>query len=84
VIRVLDDKRDGLKEYLNGKGIATGLHYPSPIHLQQAYAHLGYREGDFPVAERFAREILSLPMFAEISDEQIDYVANNIRSYFRD
>ncbi|HET7873854.1 MAG TPA: DegT/DnrJ/EryC1/StrS family aminotransferase, partial [Terriglobales bacterium] len=52
----------------------TGLHYPVPLHLQQAYAHLGHKPGDFPVAESLAQRILSLPMFPTITQEQIEYV----------
>ena len=55
-------------------GIATGLHYPIPVHLQAAYADLGHKPGDFPVCEQVASQGLSLPMFAELSDEQIGYV----------
>ena len=60
---------------LQERGIATGVHYPTPIHLQPAYAHLGYERGDFPVAERHASHMLSLPMFPELSAEQIASVA---------
>jgi dTDP-4-amino-4,6-dideoxygalactose transaminase len=64
------DRRDDVLAKLNQKGIGAGIHYPVPVHLQGAYAHLGHRKGDFPVAERAAERILSLPMFAEISPEQ--------------
>jgi dTDP-4-amino-4,6-dideoxygalactose transaminase len=64
------DRRDDVLATLNQKGIGAGIHYPVPVHLQGAYAHLGHRKGDFPVAERAAERILSLPMFAEISPEQ--------------
>jgi len=67
--------RDALQDYLNARGVATGLHYPTPIHLQDGYRFLGYQEGDFRVAEQAAKEILSLPMYAELTDEQVDYVA---------
>ena len=78
---ILVDKREKLQEFLNSKGIATGLHYPLPLHLQQAYAHLGYKEGDFPVTEEVASRLLSLPMFPELAKEQIEYVAQSIKEF---
>jgi dTDP-4-amino-4,6-dideoxygalactose transaminase len=73
VVRVKD--RDTLGEALRERGIASGIHYPGPLHLQPAYEYLGHRRGDFPVGERCADEIISLPMFAELSDEMVDEVA---------
>jgi len=67
-------RRNLLQEALQQKGIQTGLHYPIPVHLQKAWAELGHRKGDFPVSERIADEELSLPMFPELTDEQIDTV----------
>jgi dTDP-4-amino-4,6-dideoxygalactose transaminase len=66
VIRVED--RDGFMAKLAAHNIGTGVHYPIPLHLQKAYSHLGVREGDFPVSERLAREIVSLPMFPTLTD----------------
>ena len=77
-------ERDGLRAYLGERGIATGIHYPIPIHLQPAYVELGYRAGDFPVSEAAAEEMLSLPMYAELQDEQIDYVADAVRAFVGD
>lgn len=79
VIRMAD--RDALMEELKGKGIASGLHYPIPIHLQPAYAELGYRRGDFPVTEAYAEEIVSLPIFPELDDEKVAYVAEAVRAF---
>jgi len=76
-------ERDKLQEYLKENGIGTGLHYPIPLHLQRAYAHLGYKKGDFPVAERLADEILSLPIYPELSEEQIEYVCQKIKDFYR-
>jgi len=76
------ERRDSLQNFLKENGIATGLHYPIPLHLTQAYADLGYTRGDFPAAEMLAEEILSLPMYAELSCEQIDYVCNKIKEFF--
>jgi dTDP-4-amino-4,6-dideoxygalactose transaminase len=73
VIRVAD--REGLMAHLKDAGIGTGIHYPIPLHLQKAYASLGYRNGDFPVTERAAREIVSLPMFPQLKAEQCATVA---------
>lgn len=74
-------ERDRLKSFLDERGVRTGIHYPLPIHLQPAYASLGYRPGSFPVTERLANEILSLPMYAELTGEQIDRVAATIREF---
>ncbi len=76
--------RDALRERLDAREIQTGIHYPIPIHLQRAYEDLGYREGDFPEAERLAKRMLSLPMFPELRSEQIERVAEEIKEFFAD
>src|SRR5947209_18456045 len=68
-------ERDEVRRYLEEKGIGCGVHYPIPIHLQEACRGLGYKEGAFPVAEDLAEEFLSLPMFPELTEEQIEHVA---------
>ncbi|MBL7196445.1 MAG: aminotransferase class I/II-fold pyridoxal phosphate-dependent enzyme [Desulfobacterales bacterium] len=75
------DKRDDLKAYLEANGISTGLHYPVPLHMQPAYAFLGYKEGDFPVAETAAKRILSLPMYPELAEAQIRYICDKIKEF---
>ena len=72
------DRRDALQESLKGREIQTGIHYPVPIHLQEACAGLGYKKGDFPVTERAAARILSLPMYPELNAEQIDTVVDAV------
>ncbi|PWK76881.1 DegT/DnrJ/EryC1/StrS family aminotransferase [Aminobacter sp. AP02] len=74
VYAVRSHDRDGLERSLQEVGIQTGLHYPVPVHLQQAHEDLGYRKGDFPVSETAAREVLSLPMFPELTPAQIEQV----------
>jgi dTDP-4-amino-4,6-dideoxygalactose transaminase len=76
VVRV--SKRDELQQYLSERKIGTALHYPIPLHLQPAFIHLGYREGDLPVTERLTSEILSLPMFPQIRPEQLEQVVEAI------
>jgi dTDP-4-amino-4,6-dideoxygalactose transaminase len=71
-------ERDAIRDRLAQEGIATGIHYPVPVHLQPAYSNLGYRPGDLPAAERFARETLSLPMFPELTSAQIDGVCRAV------
>ena len=75
------DARDELQRYLSAAGVHTGIHYPVPVHLQPAYASLGHKEGDFPNAESQARRVLSLPMFAELNEYQIKYVADALADF---
>ena len=82
-IRVGGGRRDDLRKYLGERGIGTQIHYPVPIHLQQSAEFLGYRKGDMPVTERVASEVLSLPMFAELTDGQLERVADSVRSFMK-
>lgn len=75
------DNRDDLQEYLNKKGIETSVHYPIPIHLQEAYNELGKKKGSYVIAEDYSEKILSLPIWYGISDEQILYVCNAINEW---
>ncbi|RLI96892.1 MAG: erythromycin biosynthesis sensory transduction protein eryC1, partial [Candidatus Aenigmatarchaeota archaeon] len=77
VVRVKE--RDRVIEDLRKKGIFAGIHYPIPIHLQEAYSDLGYKEGSFPVTEKAANEVLSLPMFPELSEKEIEFVSDALR-----
>jgi dTDP-4-amino-4,6-dideoxygalactose transaminase len=76
-------QRDALQAYLKEKGVFTGIHYPIPIHLQKATASLGYHPGDLPVTEQVVQEILSLPMYAELEEYEIEYVCNCIQHFFQ-
>jgi dTDP-4-amino-4,6-dideoxygalactose transaminase len=82
VYAVLCDRRDALQQHLNDRGVSTIIYYPLPLHLQKVYADLGYREGDFPVAEATAKRILPLPIYPELMDEQVDYVVGAVREFF--
>lgn len=77
-------KRDEMKDFLKSKGILTGIHYPTPLHLLNAYKYLRHRKGDFPVAEKCATEFLSLPMFPELEKEQIEFVSNMVQQLHED
>jgi len=74
--------RDDLINTLAKQDIACGIHYPIPLHLQEAYRRLGYKKGDFPIAEKSAAEFVSLPMFPELTKEQIEYIAEEINKFF--
>jgi dTDP-4-amino-4,6-dideoxygalactose transaminase len=85
VIQVRDggsDQRDKLAKFLHENGVSTGLHYPIPLHLQKCFSGLRYKKGDFPVTERLAECGLSLPMYPEMTDEQIEYVSEKIKTFF--
>ncbi len=73
--------RDGLQKYLAEKGIGTLIHYPVPAHLQRAYSYRGYKTGDLPATEQLVKRILSLPMYPELTDEQVGYVIKEVRNY---
>ncbi len=75
-------RRNVLQMYLGEKKIGTGLHYPTPLHLQKAYSMNGYQSGMFPVSEKTASEILSLPMYPELTKEQISYVVDTVSSFY--
>lgn len=75
-------RRDELKKYLDANGVGCALHYPLPLHLQKCYASLGHKAGDFPVAEKAASECLSLPIYAELTDAQIQRVAQVVKEFF--
>jgi dTDP-4-amino-4,6-dideoxygalactose transaminase len=81
VIRV--PKRDELREFLTQEGIGTDVYYPLPLHLQECYRDLGYKEGDFPHAEKAARDTLALPIYPELTREQQNYVVTKIAEFFR-
>jgi dTDP-4-amino-4,6-dideoxygalactose transaminase len=75
------NQREDLKNFLRAKGVPTEIYYPLSLHLQAAFARLGYRQGDFPVAERASREVLSLPVYPELSNEQQDQVIDSIAEF---
>jgi len=75
-IRVKD--RDKVQAKLKEAGIPTAVHYPMPLHLQECFAYLGYKEGDFPISEIISNEIMSLPMNPYLSDDEISYIATTL------
>jgi dTDP-4-amino-4,6-dideoxygalactose transaminase len=79
VVRVAD--REALQAHLAEAGIGTGIHYPIPLHLQKAYQHLNYEKGDFPVTERVAMEIVSLPMYPQMKQEQLALVTTSVKEF---
>ena len=83
VYTIRTDRRDALARYLAAQGVETRVHYPVPLHLQTAYKDLGYSVGDFPHAEQLAGETLSLPLFAELRDEEIRTITSHIRDFFQ-
>ena len=80
---VRNPRREELKKHLEANGVGCALHYPLPLHLQKCYAELGHKEGSFPVSEKAARECLSLPIYPELTDAQIQRVADVIKDFFK-
>ena len=76
-------QRDELRNFLKEKGVGSEVYYPLPMHLQNCYQDLGYRKGSFPVSERAAEEVLSLPIFAELTEDQQAYVVRMIGEFYR-
>jgi len=80
---ILVKNRDALIAHLDKQGISCGIHYPVPVHLTEAYRFLDYKQGDFPVAERCADQLVSLPMYPELNRDQIKYVVDSIAEFYR-
>ncbi|UCD72017.1 MAG: DegT/DnrJ/EryC1/StrS family aminotransferase, partial [Syntrophobacterales bacterium] len=80
IIRV--PQRDRLREFLHAKGVGTEVYYPIPLHLQKCFKYLGYKEGDLPESEKAAKETLALPIYPELSQEQQEYVIEQIRNFY--
>jgi dTDP-4-amino-4,6-dideoxygalactose transaminase len=81
VYAVRTSRRDELQEFLAGRGVPTIIYYPLPLHLQKVYADLGHRMGDFPIAETVSKTILPLPIYPELTDDQVDYVIETVRQF---
>lgn len=76
------ERRDALQEFLRGRGIGNSVYYPLPLHLQPCFSYLGYHEGDFPESERAAKEVISLPVYPELTDSQRDEVITAVRAFY--
>ena len=83
VFSVLAERRDDLAKHLAANGIGYSIYYPIPLHLQKCFAYLGHKPGDFPVAERVCGEIIALPMFPELTDDEVDHVCDVIAAFYR-
>jgi dTDP-4-amino-4,6-dideoxygalactose transaminase len=81
-IRITSGRRDALQAHLKAKGIGTSIYYPLPLHLQPCFSYLGYKEGQLPEAERASREVLSLPVYPELTRAQLDEVVAAVREFF--
>lgn len=83
VYNILVDKRDELAKFLSENGIGYSIYYPLPLHLQKCFSYLGYKKGDFPAAERISNEIIALPMYPELTDDEVDYMCDVIEKFYR-
>ena len=83
VFCIKTEKRDTLEEYLKSKEIGTSVYYPVPLHLQKCFEYLKYKKGDFPVAEKLCERVLALPMFPELTEDEVSFVCECIKEFFR-
>ncbi|MCL2762557.1 MAG: DegT/DnrJ/EryC1/StrS family aminotransferase [Treponema sp.] len=77
------EKRDELELYLKEKGIGTSIYYPVPLHLQKCFEYLGYQKGDFPIAEKLCKTVLALPMFPELTEDEVSFVCESIKAFYQ-
>ncbi len=82
IYAILCENRDALKKFLEREGILTVVHYPKPIHLQDPYLRLGFKLEDFPITEDFSKKTLSLPMFPELANEEIEYISSKVHEFY--
>ena len=83
VFNILSDKRDELAEYLKKNEVQFSIYYPIPLHLQNCFSYLGHKKGDFPIAEKVCDKILALPIYPEITEEEVDFVCETIRNFYK-
>jgi dTDP-4-amino-4,6-dideoxygalactose transaminase len=81
-IRIKQNNRNKLQKYLSEHGISTEIYYPLSLHLQKAYKYFGYKKGSCPIAEQFQNEVLSLPIYPELTEKQVTYVCKHLTNYF--
>ena len=79
----ISERRDALQSYLKEQGIPAMIYYPKPLHIQPAYSYLGFKAGDFPVAESCSKQVLSLPMHTEMDQDQMDFICETINAFFQ-
>lgn len=83
VFSILAENRDGLAEYMKKNEVQYSIYYPMPLHMQKCFSYLGYKEGDFPVSEKVSKEILSLPIYPEITEDEVDFVCETIKGFYK-
>jgi dTDP-4-amino-4,6-dideoxygalactose transaminase len=83
VFNIQAEKRDALEAHLKEKGVGTSVYYPIPLHLQKCFEYLGHKKGDFPVAERLCKSVLALPLFPELTEDEINYVCESVKEFYR-
>lgn len=83
VFNIIAENRDELVQYLSNNGVGYSIYYPKPLHMQKAFSYLGYKEGDFPIAEKVSKEILALPIYPEITKDEVEYVCETIKNFYR-
>jgi dTDP-4-amino-4,6-dideoxygalactose transaminase len=83
IFPLFTEQRDELRKHLHASGVSTGVHYPIPVHLQPGFRKLGYNEGDLPETERVCREVLSLPLYPELTNDMLLEITDSVRQFCR-